>query len=247
MTAPRSFIEADHDLAGSLTAILRSMPPEPWPVDRTWMDRARCAGAVTSPDDDVFFPADREPSSRESAAEAAERERAALGLCAECPVQVSCLAYAVATRQPCGVWGGLPEAQVQALVTLLHSSQSRPAMRLRTGARGSRGVAGSDSFHARKTRCPAGHPYDTTNTYVNARGARQCRTCMRARALAQQAALVANRTHCPAGHVYDEVNTHLDTLGRRRCRTCRRAPGASGTQQRSRNSSSTVALEGGRS
>ncbi|MGH8973041.1 MAG: hypothetical protein ACRD0C_07525 [Acidimicrobiia bacterium] len=31
----------------------------------------------------------------------------------------------------------------------------------------------------RKARCPAGHPYDDGNTYVNRKGWRSCRTCKR--------------------------------------------------------------------
>lgn len=31
-----------------------------------------------------------------------------------------------------------------------------------------------------KTHCPAGHPYDETNTYVTPKGKRMCRTCRRA-------------------------------------------------------------------
>ena len=31
----------------------------------------------------------------------------------------------------------------------------------------------------RKSHCPAGHPYDEANTYVNPRGGRSCRTCQR--------------------------------------------------------------------
>lgn len=33
---------------------------------------------------------------------------------------------------------------------------------------------------ASKTHCPAGHPYDEENTYINARGGRICRACRRA-------------------------------------------------------------------
>lgn len=36
---------------------------------------------------------------------------------------------------------------------------------------------------AAKTRCPQGHPYDTSNTYVTKAGHRQCRTCRRAHSL----------------------------------------------------------------
>lgn len=33
--------------------------------------------------------------------------------------------------------------------------------------------------NTRKTHCPHGHPYDEANTYVNAKGHRQCRKCRR--------------------------------------------------------------------
>ena len=33
----------------------------------------------------------------------------------------------------------------------------------------------------KKQSCPQGHPYDETNTYVDRRGYRYCRTCMRVR------------------------------------------------------------------
>lgn len=36
--------------------------------------------------------------------------------------------------------------------------------------------------NAAKTHCPAGHPYDVTNTYRNAKGDRICRACNRERA-----------------------------------------------------------------
>lgn len=34
---------------------------------------------------------------------------------------------------------------------------------------------------AEKTHCPKGHPYDEGNTFVNARGSRECRTCRNAK------------------------------------------------------------------
>lgn len=33
-------------------------------------------------------------------------------------------------------------------------------------------------WNARKTHCPAGHPYDEANTYHPPRGGRRCRTCI---------------------------------------------------------------------
>lgn len=44
-----------------------------------------------------------------------------------------------------------------------------------------------------KTHCPQDHPYDETNTYVDKRGARNCRICMRARRLATEKRLRARQ------------------------------------------------------
>ncbi|KKN75025.1 hypothetical protein LCGC14_0385270 [marine sediment metagenome] len=38
-------------------------------------------------------------------------------------------------------------------------------------------------YQSRKTHCPKGHPYDLVNTYINTRGGRECRTCLRSRRL----------------------------------------------------------------
>lgn len=35
------------------------------------------------------------------------------------------------------------------------------------------------ALNARKTHCPRGHPYDGDNTYINPKGNRHCRTCVR--------------------------------------------------------------------
>jgi hypothetical protein len=43
--------------------------------------------------------------------------------------------------------------------------------------------------NARKTHCPAGHAYDTTNTYVDKNGYRECRTCHREQERARVARL----------------------------------------------------------
>lgn len=34
---------------------------------------------------------------------------------------------------------------------------------------------------SQRTECPAGHPYDEANTYVDSKGGRRCRTCHRLR------------------------------------------------------------------
>lgn len=41
---------------------------------------------------------------------------------------------------------------------------------------------GPSARHARKTHCPAGHPYDQSNTHLDTRGQRNCRACGRVRA-----------------------------------------------------------------
>jgi WhiB family redox-sensing transcriptional regulator len=60
-----------------------------------WMIHARCRGA----DRAVFFPSDG------VGVEAAQR------ICAECPVRVECLEYALAHRIEHGVWGGASERE----------------------------------------------------------------------------------------------------------------------------------------
>lgn len=89
------------------------------------------------------------------------------------------------------------------------------------------------ALNARKTACPAGHPYDEKNTSIRG-GSRICRRCERARAAATYRekrealgkpvndVLQRDRTHCPKGHPYDEANTVLRG-NRRGCRECNRA------------------------
>lgn len=65
-------------------------------VDRegvTWRRQARCRGA----DPGLFHPEDEDEP-----AVAAARE-----VCSGCPVRQACLEYALAAREPDGVWGGL--------------------------------------------------------------------------------------------------------------------------------------------
>lgn len=72
-----------------------------------------------------------------------------------------------------------------------------------------------------KTHCPAGHPYDETNTRVY-RGSRFCRECMRHfRGNYKGNPVSEDRTHCPQGHAYDEENTYRHN-GRRHCRSCKK-------------------------
>lgn len=66
-------------------------------VDHSWRAQARCAAVGT----DAFFDFTQEAEAK--------------AVCARCPVREACLAYAVETRQPDGVWGGLNEQERLAL------------------------------------------------------------------------------------------------------------------------------------
>lgn len=70
-----------------------------------WSDRAACLAA----EPEEFFPVG-------GAAAAASETVAAKRVCAACEVLEPCREYALATRQPFGVWGGLDEQERHALL-----------------------------------------------------------------------------------------------------------------------------------
>jgi WhiB family redox-sensing transcriptional regulator len=55
----------------------------------------------------VFFP----PAHFEHKPEREARESKAKAICARCPVRLQCLDWALATREPHGVWGGYSESE----------------------------------------------------------------------------------------------------------------------------------------
>ena len=65
--------------------------------DVDWRDLAACRGT----DSDVFFPTSEDVGAINAAKE----------MCATCPVQQTCLSYAVQTNQTEGIWGGLTARQ----------------------------------------------------------------------------------------------------------------------------------------
>ena len=77
-------------------------------VDESWQLKAACRG----PHATVFFP----PPHFERKDDREEREARAKAICAGCPVRRPCLDYAVAIREPHGIWGGLSEAERRPLV-----------------------------------------------------------------------------------------------------------------------------------
>jgi len=72
-------------------------------VEEPWQAKASCRGPHTS----LFYP----PSHFERKEDKEARERAAKAICATCAVRRPCLNYALRTREPHGIWGGLNEAE----------------------------------------------------------------------------------------------------------------------------------------
>jgi WhiB family redox-sensing transcriptional regulator len=60
----------------------------------------------------VFFP----PPQFERKVERLERERRAKAICVDCSVRRECLGYALAIREPHGIWGGLNEGERRELL-----------------------------------------------------------------------------------------------------------------------------------
>jgi WhiB family transcriptional regulator, redox-sensing transcriptional regulator len=77
-------------------------------IEDTWQVKAACRG----PQAEVFFP----PPQFERKDEKAEREARAKQICNDCPVRQPCLDYAVAIREPHGIWGGLNENERRQLL-----------------------------------------------------------------------------------------------------------------------------------
>lgn len=73
-----------------------------------WQLRAACRGTDTQ----IFYHPENErgPSRR-------RREIRAKQICRDCPVVTNCLRWALAAREPYGVWGGLSVEEREALLT----------------------------------------------------------------------------------------------------------------------------------
>lgn len=77
-------------------------------IEQAWQTRAACRG----PHAVVFYP----PSTFERKEERRLREARAKDICRTCPVRVECLEYALAIREPHGIWGGLNEPERRGLL-----------------------------------------------------------------------------------------------------------------------------------
>lgn len=73
-----------------------------------WQRQAACRGEHAP----AFFP----PPYFERKDVRLTRERLAKSICQACPVAEDCLQYALRTREPHGVWGGLNESERRQLL-----------------------------------------------------------------------------------------------------------------------------------
>jgi WhiB family transcriptional regulator, redox-sensing transcriptional regulator len=74
-----------------------------WDLEVAWQSEAGCRGS----DANLFFS----PTHLESKEERQVREIAAKAICAECVVRRPCLDFALLTREPHGIWGGMNELE----------------------------------------------------------------------------------------------------------------------------------------
>ncbi len=73
-----------------------------------WQAKARCREV----DSEFFFA----PTWTEHKPERLAREARAKAVCAECAVREPCLSWALAVREPHGVWGGYSESERRLLL-----------------------------------------------------------------------------------------------------------------------------------
>ncbi|MGI8575234.1 MAG: WhiB family transcriptional regulator [Egibacteraceae bacterium] len=90
---------------GRNTALLADLTAAP---ETGWQARARCQEV----DSECFFA----PNRTEPKPERLAREARAKAVCATCPVREPCLAWALAVREPHGVWGGHSESERRLLL-----------------------------------------------------------------------------------------------------------------------------------
>lgn len=67
---------------------------------QAWRTHARCKGI----DPEVFYPI------------AEEEADEAKSICADCPVRLACLEYALAVRERDGIWGGATEKERRRII-----------------------------------------------------------------------------------------------------------------------------------
>ncbi len=82
--------------------------PAPRLGDWDWQARAACRGIDTA---NFYHPENERGPSR------TKRELRAKAVCSGCPVIENCRRWALSTREPYGVWGGLSAEEREAMLT----------------------------------------------------------------------------------------------------------------------------------
>lgn len=82
--------------------------PAPREGDWDWQQNAACRGLDTA----IFYHPENERGPSRM-----RREMRAKAICAKCPVTENCLRWALAAREPYGVWGGLSVDEREALIS----------------------------------------------------------------------------------------------------------------------------------
>lgn len=95
-------------------------------MSEDWRDDALCRQV----DPELFFTAGRSDASRNR-----EQIRQAKSVCHLCPVASQCLAWALATSQEYGVWGGLSEEERRPLAASRRPSSTTQETRLQAACR----------------------------------------------------------------------------------------------------------------
>lgn len=73
-----------------------------WDEDVAWQDQGLCR----SMDPEIWFSTEDESREDRIAREARAKE-----ICHRCPVMLACREFALSTREPYGVWGGMTEGE----------------------------------------------------------------------------------------------------------------------------------------
>jgi WhiB family redox-sensing transcriptional regulator len=81
----------------------------------SWRELARCRDL----DGSLFFSPEGERGRARR-----DRERVAKTLCAACVVRQACAGYAIANREPFGIWGGLSESEREAIWRRLDAEEA---------------------------------------------------------------------------------------------------------------------------
>jgi WhiB family transcriptional regulator, redox-sensing transcriptional regulator len=81
-----------------------------WPADQEGFWSWQAHGACRQADSALFYSPEGERGTRKR-----RREQAAKSICATCPVVEVCAAYAIANREPYGIWGGLSQDDREAI------------------------------------------------------------------------------------------------------------------------------------